>query len=89
MRIHGIVSGKVQGVGFRYSTKLQADKYNLTGWVKNRDDGTVELEVEGDQMKIDLLLNDIKKGFHPFMQVNNIKTTILNHTGYKDFQILN
>ena len=45
--------GQVQGVGFRYRAKYAAQQLDLTGWVENLDDGTVELEVQGqpDQIK--------------------------------------
>lgn len=48
-----VVSGRVQGVGFRYRAKYAAQQLDLTGWVENLDDGTVELEVQGqpDQIK--------------------------------------
>lgn len=45
-RYHVIVIGKVQGVGFRYNTKLKADELGIVGWVRNRQDGTVEILAE-------------------------------------------
>lgn len=45
--MHAVVRGRVQGVGFRYSTQLTAERLGLSGWVQNRPDGTVELEAEG------------------------------------------
>ena len=41
-------SGLVQGVGFRYETKIIADQLGLVGWVQNKNDGTVLVEVEGE-----------------------------------------
>lgn len=43
-----LVSGRVQGVGYRVATQKQAQKLGLTGWVKNQLDGNVEIVVEGD-----------------------------------------
>ncbi|MEZ0575850.1 acylphosphatase [Halodesulfovibrio aestuarii] len=43
-----IVTGKVQGVGFRYWTHHTASLFGLRGWVRNRPDGSVELVAEGD-----------------------------------------
>lgn len=50
-----IFSGKVQKVGFRYELYLIATKLKLTGWVKNRDDGKVEAEIQGERDKIEFL----------------------------------
>lgn len=47
-RVYVLVSGKVQGVFFRSSAKKRADELNLTGWVKNLDDGRVEAVFEVD-----------------------------------------
>jgi acylphosphatase len=46
-RIHAVVRGRVQGVGFRFSTRQQATVLGLSGWVRNTWDGTVEVEAEG------------------------------------------
>ena len=46
-RIHVIVHGRVQGVGFRWATGAEARRLGLDGWVRNRDDGTVEAEIQG------------------------------------------
>ena len=46
-RIQVFYSGRVQGVGFRYTTKRIADQYVVTGWVRNRCDGRVEIIAEG------------------------------------------
>lgn len=46
---HGRISGRVQGVGFRYSARREALRLGLTGWVRNAEDGSVEIEAEGDE----------------------------------------
>lgn len=46
--LHGYVSGHVQGVRFRQSTAAEAVRLNLSGWVRNLDDGRVEVSFEGD-----------------------------------------
>jgi len=48
-RLHVVVEGDVQGVGFRYSTLAQAQARALAGWVRNLPDGRVEAEFEGAQ----------------------------------------
>ncbi len=56
IRKHIIFSGRVQGVGFRYTATYKARELGLTGWVRNEYDGTVEMEVQGDALNISLLL---------------------------------
>lgn len=56
--------GDVQGVGFRYTVLRLAQRYAVTGYVKNMPDGTVHLYVEGTQAEIDALLHDIRHGPH-------------------------
>ena len=52
-RLHIIVEGRVQGVYFRAFTRDQAVKLDLTGWVRNRPDGSVEALVEGDKASVE------------------------------------
>ena len=52
IRAHLIIEGRVQGVWFRDSTRNEATRLNLTGWVKNRFDGSVELVAEGSQEEV-------------------------------------
>ena len=47
-RVRAIVTGRVQGVAYRASTVFEARALGLTGWVRNRADGSVELEAQGD-----------------------------------------
>jgi acylphosphatase len=52
-RMHIFYSGHVQGVGFRYSTKMLAQGYEVTGTVRNLSDGRVELVAEGTREELD------------------------------------
>ena len=56
IRKHIIFYGRVQGVGFRYYAVQKANQLGLTGWVKNLFDGSVEMEVEGQEELIDQLI---------------------------------
>ena len=56
------VKGRVQGVGFRYFVQSISISMNLSGWVKNLDNGNVEFEVENDEEFLDLFLQKLKKG---------------------------
>jgi acylphosphatase len=49
---YAVVSGSVQGVGFRYCARREAQSLGLTGWVRNKDDGEVELWAEGDSASL-------------------------------------
>lgn len=51
-RYHLKVTGRVQGVGFRYRTVIAAQEQQLTGWVRNCQDGSVELEAQGEEAKL-------------------------------------
>ena len=61
-RLHATVHGRVQGVGFRYFVMECANRLELTGWVRNRFNGTVELVAEGTQDKLDNLIRDLEHG---------------------------
>ena len=56
------IKGRVQGVGYRVWAKKIAEKYSLTGWVKNCEDSSVECEVSGNINDINLFLKDCTKG---------------------------
>lgn len=51
-RIHLFIKGQVQGVFFRQTTKVTAEKKNVTGWVKNLHDGRVEAVLEGNDVEV-------------------------------------
>lgn len=61
-RVHLIVQGTVQGVGFRYHTQREATQLGLTGYVKNLPDGTVEIVAEGPSPAVTQLLEWSKQG---------------------------
>ena len=54
-RLNGVVYGDVQGVGFRYFLMREAQRLGLRGWVRNRDDGTVEFVAEGSRSDLESL----------------------------------
>ena len=61
-QIHIFVTGRVQGVFFRQSTKVMAIKNNAKGWVRNLDDGRVEIVAQGETQDIDNLAHWCKTG---------------------------
>jgi acylphosphatase len=61
-RLHVIIEGIVQGVGFRYFVQETALEINLSGWVRNRWDGSVELVAEGKRADLERLLSLLYRG---------------------------
>ena len=61
-RVHVFYSGRVQGVGFRYEAESVAHRLGLKGWVKNLQDGRVELLCEGSREQIEQILSEIQEG---------------------------
>lgn len=57
-----VVTGRVQGVGFRYHTTVQARALQIAGWVQNQGDGTVEVVAKGPDPAIDALLRFLTVG---------------------------
>jgi acylphosphatase len=66
--IHASVEGKVQGVFFRAYTREEAERLKLSGWVRNRPDGSVEALISGDARNIDTMLKWLETG-SPLSQV--------------------
>ena len=58
----GTIRGRVQGVGFRYFAKNKADTLNLTGWVRNQPDGSVEVTAFGAPSSLEQFMQDLKAG---------------------------
>ena len=61
-RLHAVVRGDVQGVGFRYFVQRKAQQLGLAGWVRNNDDGTVELVAEGERDALEQLKRTLQEG---------------------------
>jgi acylphosphatase len=59
---HVVVTGRVQGVGFRWSTFSEGTALGLTGWVRNRADGSVEAFVQGDEATVGEMLAWLGEG---------------------------
>jgi acylphosphatase len=59
--IHVNVRGIVQGVGFRFTTQMLANKYGITGWVANRPDGSVEFEATANKDDLDAFCRALRQ----------------------------
>jgi len=62
VRAHAVISGQVQGVFYRATTKETAENLGVRGWVKNRSDGNVEAIFEGEKKYVDLVLKWCSEG---------------------------
>jgi acylphosphatase len=57
VRVHVIITGRVQGVGFRYDIQRAAQRIGVCGWVRNRRDGSVEGVFEGEKERVKRMLD--------------------------------
>jgi acylphosphatase len=72
-----LVSGRVQGVGFRYFASAKANIYDIKGYVKNTIDNKVEIVCQGNKEAIELFIAEIKDG-PSFSNVENVQITEIN-----------
>ena len=87
VQAHIVVSGIVQGVGYRYFVSRLAGKWELTGWVKNLPAGEVEIEIEGPRGLIESLIKDLWTG-NAWATVRDIDVRWEKYTGkYDGFDI--
>ena len=78
--------GQVQGIGFRFTAHRIANRYRLTGFVRNLPDGNVEMFAQGDAGDIDDCIEDIKATFAGYVRQTLI-VEIPPDPKYKDFRI--
>ncbi|MCK5636915.1 MAG: acylphosphatase [Thermoplasmatales archaeon] len=85
--VHVLISGRVQGVWFRTSTKQKAEQLGLTGWIRNTSDGSVEAIFEGDEKGIQDMLEWCHRG-PPLARVSNVEVKNQESTnGFDGFSI--
>jgi acylphosphatase len=88
MRVRVIVSGRVQGVNFRYATEKKAQSLGLTGWVRNLHDGRVEAVFEGTTESIGAMVEWCYSG-PSLARVTAVEKREETHTGqFNDFRIV-
>ncbi|MCJ7700169.1 MAG: acylphosphatase [Anaerolineales bacterium] len=86
-RIHAVIEGRVQGVGFRAFTQRLAVSLRLTGWVRNRWDGSVETMAEGQSPEVEKFLKGIRRGPYPGT-TRGVKFDLRPPTGeFKTFRV--
>ena len=86
-RVSVIVSGRVQGVGFRYFVEDIAADMKITGWVRNLPDGTVEIDAEGEEDAIKNFTRTIANANKGMILVSDILVRDKELHGYSHFTI--
>jgi len=82
-----LLSGRVQGVSFRYFAESRAKKYNIAGYVRNTFNNKVEVVCQGEKKNLGLFIKEIKKG-PTFSIVRNVDIEeIKNPQNYSVFEI--
>ena len=85
IRVRAVVTGRVQGVGFRYSARAEALRLGLTGFARNAADGSVHVEAEGAADAVDSLVEWLAHG-PPGARVDNVRTERVPAEGTRDFE---
>ena len=80
-----VVHGQVQGVFFRQGAQDAAREYGVAGWVRNRDDGTVEMVVEGEDDAVDRMIAWAREGTSQ-AQVNDVEVADAEPQGLRSFE---
>jgi len=81
-----LINGRVQGVGFRYFTYTIAGREGLSGWVRNRPDGRVEIRAEGDRAALDRFEREVRSG-PPGSRVDEVTSDDRPLTNEEGFEI--
>lgn len=86
-RAHAIITGRVQGVFFRLETQKAAQRIGVSGWVRNKRDGSVEAVFEGDRDMVDKALEWCREG-SPMSSVDRVEVDWEEYTGeFPDFNV--
>ncbi len=86
IRKHFLMSGRVQGVGFRYTAARVAGKYGLTGWVRNNYDETVELEIQGPRELVDTYIRRVQLS-SVWMKIEHVEESDMDVIDEEGFQV--
>lgn len=86
IRVRAVVSGRVQGVGFRFSALVEARRLGVAGFVRNLPDGTVQAEIEGEDAAVDAMLGWLGHG-PAGARVSGVDATAIAADGSRGFEI--
>ncbi|MCW7077722.1 MAG: acylphosphatase [Canidatus Methanoxibalbensis ujae] len=87
VRAHVFISGKVQGVFFRYATREEAVARGVRGWVRNLPDGRVEAVFEGERSAVEEMIAFCRRG-PPAAKVSHVDVHWEEYRGEKGFRII-
>ena len=88
VRYHYVLTGRVQGVGFRWKATHLAESLGITGWVRNEWDGSVEMELQGEEELQDRMLADFRRDrYIEIDRVERTKIEVLEDERYFDVRI--
>lgn len=85
--IHAVLIGRVQGVGFRYFTQKTANALDLTGWVRNLEDGTVEVCAQGSEDQLNVFIHQLELAFQGAQVDDLVLTWRQPSEGFQTFRI--
>ena len=85
VRRHLIFYGYVQGVGFRWKASRTARRLGVSGWVRNLDDGSVEMEAEGTEKDIEDLISAMED--HSWGSVERVESVLIPLHGDYNFEV--
>lgn len=84
---HVLVTGRVQGVAFRWHAQDRARSLRLCGWVRNLDDGRVETWIEGPEAGVGAMLEWLRRG-PPAARVHGLQVSPVTPEGHAGFEIV-
>ena len=84
--VHAYFSGRVQGVGFRYTARALAHRYGVVGFVRNLADGRVELEAEGAPAQLRAYVGDLQREFRHYIRDQEVRWLVPSG-GYQRFEV--
>ena len=85
IRKHYHITGRVQGVGFRYRAKYAAQSLGVTGWVENEWDGSVTMELQGREDQLNRVMKEINQGY--FISIDWIESSEIPVEDERGFRV--
>ncbi|MCH5463415.1 acylphosphatase [Lactobacillus sp. LC28-10] len=81
------IHGRVQGVGFRWTTARLANRLNVVGWVRNERDGSVTVRAQADETSLEAFIEALKQSPTPYAKVSRLNVTNQKSEDFTKFEI--